>query len=356
MIDIENYPHTGSANAGPCQKRLSSISKDDKWIGHFLDYAGDERILVKAGRFGKRLNAQTFEQVLYEAIMESLGYKNNKEQFKHLGTITSINEIKRLIPSDVSIQERSRKIQALLLGMSGLLPSQISRNKSANDKYSRGYINDVEQIWSVIKNDIENKPMDGELWSFKYSRPGNYPTRRIAAISRLLAENFETGIFRVILKSFDQRDNSKSGIEETKAIIKNAESVFLELYDDYWSYYYIFGGRRLKSRERLIGKERSSVIFINIIIPVLLAYARKMSDAVLEERLFKVYKLHPKLSPNNITRFMNYRILGKDIQKRNVINTARRQQGLLQIFKDFCESDDIACKRCVLLLSINSMT
>ena len=272
-----------------------------------------------------------------------------------MGTIASINDIKRLIPSDASIQERNRKIQALLFGMSELLPSQISRYKSAKDKYSLEYINDVEQIWSVFKNDIENKPMDGELWSFKYSRPGNYPTRRIAAISRLLAENFETGIFRVILKSFDQRDNSKSGIEGTKAIIKNTESIFLELYDEYWSNYYIFGGRRLKNRERLIGKERSSAIFINIIIPVLLAYARKMHDAVLEERLFKAYKMYSRLSPNNITRFMNYRILGKDKQRKNVVNTARRQQGLLQIYKDFCESDDIACKRCVLLLSINAI-
>ncbi|MFQ5687263.1 MAG: DUF2851 family protein, partial [Candidatus Scalindua sp.] len=334
---------------------LSAISLDDKWIGHFLDYAGDERILVKAGRFGKRLNTRTFEQVLYEAIMESLGYKNNKEQFKHLGTIASINDIKRLIPSDVSVQERSRKIQALLFGMSGLLPSQISRYKSATDKHSLQYINDVEEIWSEIKVDIKDKPMDGELWSFKYSRPGNYPTRRIAAISRLLAEYFETGIFRIILKSFKERDNSKSDIEGTKVIIKNTESTFLELYDEYWSYYNIFGGRRLKSMGRLIGKERSSVIFINIIIPVLLAYARKMNDVVLEEKLFKSYKMHSRLSPNNITRFMNYRILGKDTQEKKVVNTARRQQGLLQIFKDFCESDDIACKRCVLLLSINSM-
>ena len=127
------------------------------------------------------------------------------------------------------------------------------------------------------------------------------------------------------------------------------------LYDEYWSNYYIFGGRRLKNRERLIGKERSSVIFINIIIPVLLAYARKMHDAVLEEMLFKAYKMYSRLSPNNITRFMNYRILGKDKQRKNVVNTARRQQGLLQIYKDFCESDDIACKRCVLLLSINAI-
>jgi hypothetical protein len=196
--------------------------------------------------------------------------------------------------------------------------------------------------------------MDGESWSFKYSRPGNYPTRRIAAISRLLAENYETGLFRVILRSFEKTDKRKSEIDQIKTIMKNTEAIFLELYDDHWSYYYTFGGRRLKKRERLIGKERAAVIFINIIIPVLLAYARKRDDSELEEKLFKAYKRHPKVSPNNITRFMNYRILGKNSQEGSVVNSARRQQGLLQIFKDFCESDDIACEKCVLLQTINS--
>ncbi len=354
MIDFENYPHIGSANAGPCQKRLSSIPDDDKWIGRFLDYAGDERILIKAKRIEKQQGSKTFEQVLYEAVMESLGYKNNKEQFKHLGSIVSLNLIKSLVPLDVSIKERSKRIQALLFGMSGLLPGQGPKYASVKDKQSLRYIKEIEYIWSEIKNDIKSKTMDGRLWSFKYSRPGNYPTRRIAAISRLLAENFETGIFRIILKSFEKIDNNKSDVGQIKEIINNTESIFLGLYDDFWSHYYTFRGRRLKNKERLIGRERSAVIFINIIIPVLLVYARKKGDTVLEERLFKAYKLHSKLSPNNITRFMNYRILGKDTQDTGVVNTARRQQGLLQVFKDFCESDDIACERCVLLLSINS--
>ena len=127
------------------------------------------------------------------------------------------------------------------------------------------------------------------------------------------------------------------------------------LYDDHWSHYYTFGGKRLKTKGRLIGKERVAVIFINIIIPVLLSYARKREGSQLEGRLFKAFKQHSKLSPNNITRFMGYRILGKDSQEGSVVNSARRQQGLLQIFRDFCESDDIACEKCVLLLTINSM-
>ena len=355
MIDIENYPHTGSANAGPCQKRLNIVSHDDKWIGQFLDYAGDERILIKADRIEKQLKSRTFEQTLYEALLESLGYKNNKEQFKCLGTLVTINEIRRLIPSDVSLNERSRKIQALLFGISGLLPSQRSRYKSAKDKHTLEYIADIERLWSEIRKDIKKKPMDGESWSFKYSRPGNYPTRRIAAISRLLAENYETGIFRVVLNSFEKIDNNKSNIDQIKTIIKNTISLFMELYDTHWSHYYTFGGKRLKTKGRLIGKERVAVIFINIIIPVLLSYARKREDSQLEGRLFKAFKQHSKLSPNNITRFMGYRILGKDSQEGSVVNSARRQQGLLQIFRDFCESDDIACEKCVLLQTINSM-
>lgn len=354
IINVEDYPHPAGANAGPCRKELESISSEDKLISHFLDYAGDERILIKKSRFEKDLITQTFEQVFYQTIMESLGYKNNKGQFKHLASIVSINDLRSLIPHDISVNQRSKMIQALLLGMAGLLPGQSSLYKQVRDKGTLDYVKEIEGTWSEIKSKIKNERMDGKLWSFKYCRPGNYPTRRIAAISRLLADNLETGLFRLLLKSFDKIDSSKNKDRQSKEIIKNSESIFLELYDGFWSFYYTFGGKKSKKRECLIGKERSSTIFVNIVIPILLAYARKKDDLSLEEKLFGAYKLHTKLSSNNIIKFMNCRIFGKDVKKRNTVNSARRQQGLLQIYRDFCESDDIACQRCALLLSINS--
>ena len=207
MIDIEDYPHPAGANVGPCQKGLSSISSDDIWIGSFLDFAGDERVLVKTDRFEKLLKTRTFEQVLYEAIMESLGYKNNKEQFLHLASIVTINDIRSLVPIDVTVKQGCKLIQALLFGMSGLLPDH-SASTRVFDSHTLKYINEIEGMWSKFKDAIKNKPMDGGLWSFKYSRPGNFPTRRIAAISRLLAENLETGIFRLVLRSFESVDSS----------------------------------------------------------------------------------------------------------------------------------------------------
>jgi len=103
----------------------------------------------------------------------------------------------------------------------------------------------------------------------------------------------------VILASFEKTDNSKSEADQIRTIIENTESVFLELYDEFWSYYYTFGGKRLKKKGRLIGNERASIILINIIIPILLTYARKREDRQLEEKLFKAFKQYSKLSPNN---------------------------------------------------------
>ncbi len=228
MIDIEDYPHPAGTNVGLCQKGLKSISSDDKWIGYFLDFAGDERILIKTKRLEKLLKTQTFEQMLYEAIMESLGYKNNKEQFKHLASIVSVNDIRSMIPLDISIGYRCKRIQALLFGMAGLLPVKRTSTKDIVDKDSHEYVREIEGMWSVIKNDVKNKPMDGRLWYFGYSRPSNYPTRRIAAISYLLAEYFETGLFRIILKSFETMNSKKNEEKQIKSIIKKIESVFLE--------------------------------------------------------------------------------------------------------------------------------
>ena len=74
---------------------------------HFLDYAGDERILQKAKRYEKWVEKSPFEQTLYEAIMESLGYKNNKAPFLTLASRMPLEAIRYLVPEDAPIQEKN---------------------------------------------------------------------------------------------------------------------------------------------------------------------------------------------------------------------------------------------------------
>lgn len=348
IVDIDDYLRRGASTESPCQKRLSESSLNERELGQFLDHAGDERILVKAKGYEKRLENSTFEQILYEAVMESLGYRDNRLPFLRLASLASLPLIRRTIPVDASIKEKGMRIQALLLGAGGLLRMFCVRSKKVFDSQTRRYLKKVSNIWLELKGQIPAEPMNSKMWRFGRLRPANSPTRRIAAISNILARAFETGLFRYILSLFEEAGT------DVGAITRKTKSIFLETHDDFWSYYYVFGGKRLSSPERLIGEERASAIFINIIIPLLLVYARRHGDVGLEKVLHCAYRSHRKLSSDRITKFMNCRILPPLENRGSIITNARRQQGLYQIYKDFCANNNTNCSECSLLQAMDS--
>ena len=92
--------------------------------------------------------------------------------------------------------------------------------------------------------------------------------------------------------------------------------------------------------------------FINVIIPILLVYARRHNDIKLEKILHLAYRNYKPLSVTSVTKFMENRILGQSKASKKIVNSARRQQGLYQIFKDFCENDNVSCNKCALYLSM----
>ncbi len=347
IVDIDDYIRRGTNIESPCQKRLSGSPLNEGWLGQFLDQAGDERILVKAKSYEKRLESSTFEQTLYEAIMESLGYRNNRLPFLRLALLTPLSLIRRTIPVDAGVKQKGVGIQALLFGMGGLLQKVSTRPKNDFDLQTQRYIKKMKGLWVDQKGKMPAEPMDGRMWQFGRLRPANSPARRIAAMSNILAEAFETGLFRLVLKFFE-------GSADVKAITKKVKSIFLETHDDFWPYYYVFGGKRLSSPERLIGEERASAIFINIIIPLLLVYARRHGDVGLEKILHCAYRSHRKLSSDRITKFMNCRILPPLGNRGSIINSARRQQGLYQIYRDFCSNNNVNCSECSLLQAMDS--
>ena len=63
-----------------------------------------------------------------------------------------------------------------------------------------------------------------------------------------------------------------------------------------------------------------------------------------EELVHRFYCGLPSLSPNNIIRLMEYRMFGHS-PKQRFARTARTQQGLLQVFADWC-SEDPSCENC----------
>ena len=355
-INVKEFPKCVETNSGPCKRNLTNSELNRNKIGLLLDYAGDERIALKLKKFNKLLERKSFEQTLYESIMEALGYKNNKSQFLTLANILQFDDLQKIVPIDAENSKKVIYIQAAFFGMAGLLPSQLQRkNKNKPDQNSLNYINKLEEIWtSEILTRVDETPMDGKLWNFSKSRPANFPTRRLAAMSQIMANSLEHGgLFKLILAVFEKAKCLKNKKKQFKVIAKGVESLFMEIFDDYWSNYYTFNGKRLSKSERLIGKERTSDIFINILVPILLINAKKSNNVSLKKMVYQVFNMYPRITANNITKFMTNRIFGNQKEANVIVSNARRQQGLHQIFSDFCDSDNLLCEKCVVYLMLN---
>ena len=72
----------------------------------------------------------------------------------------------------------------------------------------------------------------------------------------------------------------------------------------------------------------------------------------LEKILHLVYRNHYPLPATSVTKFMGNRIFGQEKVSGKVVNSVRRQQGLYQIYKDFCENNNLSCNKCALYLSM----
>lgn len=351
MIDVESYLKGEKVNPGHCQTEMESQKVNEQRIGRFLDYAGDERILQKAKRYERWAEKNPFEQVLYKAILESLGYKNNKEPFLTLASRVPLEDIRNLIPEDASVQKKKIAMQSLLLGMAGLLPQQ--RNlQPMSDKESADYVNDIECAWNEIQKKITTVPMTKNDWSYAGIRPANFPERRIAAIANILPECSSYSIFRYVLRVLEKAEGYQEEHKIIKTLIEDIQSLFLNIHDPYWSYHYTLCGKKLIKPLKLLGKDRTSHIFINVMIPVLLVYARKHNNTKMEKTLHLVYRNYTPLPGTSVTKFMSHRIFGQPGATKTIITSARRQQGLYQIFKDFCENDNMSCNKCALYLSM----
>jgi hypothetical protein len=128
--------------------------------------------------------------------------------------------------------------------------------------------------------------------------------------------------------------------------------VLAEFPDNYWSYRSGFGGKRLSKPLRLVGAPRALAIIANVIVPALMAEARDRKQKDLETAGRRFYAGLPRLDENNVERFMRQRLFAGDERFEGVVSSARRQQGLYQVFKDYCEQDDRGCRRCALAIAL----
>jgi len=110
--------------------------------------------------------------------------------------------------------------------------------------------------------------------------------------------------------------------------------------DGYWGRYLDFGLPGRMSIPALLGSERAAVIAVNVLLPFTHARGSLSSQPELARKAVDLYKHYPKLAENAVQRHMRNQLgIG-----RYLVNSARRQQGLLHIYKTRCSQGK--CHRC----------
>jgi len=273
----------------------------DSEIGRLLDEAGDERFRLKAGDFEVVMNEEPPTQLLYRGMMGALGYAKNREAFEELASRLPLAVLEENCRG-VSAGERVPLLATLLIGKAGLLPSGGS-GKEGLIRRSQG----------------EGVAMNPAIWRVFRVRPGNHPVIRLRGAAVLLARFMETGLLEGVLQM----------VAGPTTAVKELESGF------------VVGDpvSRSKDERRLIGRGRAREIVINIVLPFVFAWARAGSNRRLSRRVMELYRSYPRAGEYGATRELEGLLLGVGGGNASgVVNSARRQQGLLHLDKTFCRA------------------
>ncbi len=301
----------------PCQNKDGHSEKE--YLGELLDTAGEKRFSAKADNFHEQMLREPVNEVLYQGIMDALGYTRNREAFRRLGYYRPVSHLRGIS----SVEDGTITIQAILLGTAGLLPSQRKRLITEKDSF-------LEKIESIWRTSGLSRAMEEREWRFFRVRPGNYPPRRIAAFSHLLTRYTAEGMLEYILHK-----------TQSAADCRPLEDEFIVHAAGYWQYHYDYDVAG--SLSTLLGRERSSEIIQNIVLPFMLAFARKEKLLLLQQSVWRLFRSYPLREGNRVTRLMEQRI---PTDTTKVINTARRQQGLLHLYHNYCAEEK--CVQCPL--------
>jgi hypothetical protein len=309
-------------NGLPCreiERRWAS-----KNISAVLDKAGDRRLAAKAFRFDLDLAHIEAGQTLYQGFAEALGYSKNKQPFKELAVQAPLNILKEMLESEDSKEKCLLQLQALLLGQAGLLPSQRSL-KSDRESYCER----IEKAWSDFPDSAVLPSLGWELFKV---RPGNYPVRRIIALSHLLYRFRRKGWLDSLLDLVRQ-----TPLQRVRVVM---ESNLIVTANGYWASHYDFGRSNTAISPVLLGQSRVSEIAVNVLLPFVISWSRIAAQLSLSRKVTGVYHQYPRLEVNSLEQHM----LGQLALSPHLVNSARRQQGLIHIYQNFCTQGK--CREC----------
>ncbi|MFA6439468.1 MAG: DUF2851 family protein [Bacteriovoracaceae bacterium] len=275
-----------------------------------------------------------WEQLLYEEVMDCLGYSNNRQPMKLLAERVSVFRLSELLRTSLKggtneILPNTHHIEALLFRTSDLLPAI----DETDDIDSKVYIHSLYAAWKELHTPFSVPPLQQSDWNFSPTRPGNFPTIRLAAASVFVFNLLQRSLFRSIITVIEGRYSSlQSKINQLTVLLDAGDH-------SYWNYHYSFTEATHK-KHSVLGAARINDIIVNTIIPFVCLYGAIFRNELLVEQCLNIATELPLLEDNSILRTMKSQL----VKARIPLSFAFQQQGLLQLYKRYCVAN--GCSEC----------
>jgi len=275
-----------------CQNDLPKV--DSFTTQNWLDKLTIERLEEKSEGINQLLHKtnNSWETSFYILLALNFGFKLNAEPFEQLAKSLPLKYLAKH-------KDNLLQIEALLFGQAGFLTDE------AGDEY----FEKLKAEYLYLQNKFNLKGIEKHIWKFLRSRPGNFPTLRIAQFAKLIYNS--NSLFSKILEAKTLGEFYK---------------LFMVKPSDYWENHYVFNKESLQ-KTKALGKSAIDILLINTVIPFLFVYAKsKRLDDLQDDALGLLEKIKPE--KNHIINKWE----GLGIKSQSAYQT----QALIQLKNRYC--------------------
>ncbi len=329
-VDPNALPETFSANLplarqGRCQAPLKDLPEER--VRSVLDAAAQFRLQRKAARIRNKIDNHGCDETLFQELAAALGYKENKLPFTLLA---------QRLPLKL-LRQQSTDCEALLFGIAGFLQAP---DLDVYERSTRKYVRQLWDNWWPQRDGLQRLILPAKLWRLSGTRPLNHPQRRVAALATL-AHNWP---------AFQRSSRKRSS--------SVASDFFQALDHPFWNSHYTLAAEASPKEMAFIGESRIAEILANVLFPFWLAGDVRQGTSPCRRgdridpstpfrtSLWPEYAKLPARLSNRRLETAATRLFGNDPRRPQFLRTVAHQQGLLQIYEDFCMQDNSDCAQC----------
>ena len=281
IVGQSSAPQDRLSPMGPAP--LSPLSNLPAYeVFRVLEEAGLARYDIRVQQASEAIHAKGAEQALYEGILESLGYSENRAAFEHLSRLLPVADVRKAFMA-CPPESRADALRYLLLTTAGWEPPRTESTAS-----------------------LGAAPIDVGAWRVAGVRPSNHPRNRLEGAAALLCRHLDAGLIGALVSQAHQ------------GVMALMQSMTIEPPEG-------------RGSARLIGRARAMDMAINVVLPTLEAWGSLNGDATTQARCRQLYREVPALQENTITK--EARRLSGNKPLLHMRLSACMQQGLQHLYR-----------------------